>query len=341
MALVKKTALGTRKRAPVAAEAPAPPKPAPRRMTSTARATDLVERIDQATEELASGLAEASAASIELQQSMDQISSGAEEAAGAAQESLGAIAALGTAFQKARERAEDSRRQSEIVQVAFQEASVQIDTSVAAIELNARRQIGTVDIIASLEEAASNIGGIGQAVADLSEQTSLLALNAAIEASRAGEHGKGFAVVADEVRKLAGQTARALVEIRKLATEIRTSAVRTEEQILVASDRVSAGESVIRASAEALTQIDGEIAAARAAVIRIVDAAEAQRTESEALAGEIDTLSAAAETNASTAQRVSTAVQQQTAAMGGVAASSDRLERVAERLGAALRRFES
>jgi methyl-accepting chemotaxis protein len=55
-------------------------------------------------------------------------------------------------------------------------------------------------------------------------------------------------VVADEVRKLAGESARALNQIRKLAAEIRASAIRTEEQIIQASDRVTAGETVIRAS---------------------------------------------------------------------------------------------
>jgi methyl-accepting chemotaxis protein len=142
------------------------------------------------------------------------------------------------------------------------------------------------------------------------------------------------------VRKLAGESARALEQIRKLAAEIRASAVRTEEQILAASDKVAAGESIIRASADALTQIDREITGARAAVDRIVEAADAQRGEAETLAGEIEALASSAETNAATAQQVSAVVQQQTAGMASIASSSQQLAQVAERLKGSLRRFE-
>lgn len=119
MALVKKSTLGTRKRPSVSDEGAPSETPAaitkrtPVRRASADRAVTVVERIDQATEELASGLAEASAASTELQQSMTRIASGAEEAAGAAQESLGSVGALGKAFESARERAEASQRRAE------------------------------------------------------------------------------------------------------------------------------------------------------------------------------------------------------------------------------------
>ena len=146
--------------------------------------------------------------------------------------------------------------------------------------------------------------------------------------------------MADEVRKLAGESSRALVQIRTLAAEIRASAVRTEEQILVASDRVSAGEVVIRASADALTQIDREITGAREAVDRIVAAAEAQRTEAESLASEIEALAATAEMNAATAEEVSAVVEEQTSSMSSIASSSQHLAQVAERLKDSLRQFE-
>jgi methyl-accepting chemotaxis protein len=197
-----------------------------------------------------------------------------------------------------------------------------------------------VPAVSELAEKSQRIGKITDAIAAIARQTNLLALNAAIEASRAGEHGKGFAVVAEEVRKLANESARALETIRKLAGEIRAAAITTEERIIHMSDRVANGESVIRASALALTQIGREIEASRSAVERIVEAAEVQRQEAESLSREIEAIAAVAEQNASTSQQVSAVAQQQTAAMASVAASSAHLAAIADRLRSWTGRFD-
>lgn len=68
--------------------------------------------------------------------------------------------------------------------------------------------------IASLGQAAQEIGNVTEAITEISAQTNLLALNATIEAARAGEAGKGFAVVANEIKTLARQTAEATGDIR-------------------------------------------------------------------------------------------------------------------------------
>ena len=196
-----------------------------------------------------------------------------------------------------------------------------------------------VPAVNELGEKSQRIGKITDAIAAIARQTNLLALNAAIEASRAGEHGKGFAVVADEVRKLAGESARALETIRKLATEIRKAAIRTEEHILQVSDRVAEGESVIRASSIALGQISKEIEASRGAVDLIVASADAQREEAAALAKEIESIAAVAEQNAATSEEVSAVVQQQTASMTSVASSSQHLAAIAERLKSSMTQF--
>jgi methyl-accepting chemotaxis protein len=316
-----------------------------REMTTGLRA--LVSELDASASDVAATAEQLAASSQQITASTEQVSGAASSIADAAASQTRGIGNASDASGRVASRAvavaghaEQARNAADVAQRTTRRGTV-----AAAQALSAMAEISTVTAAAvpavvELGQKSQRIGKITDAIAAIARQTNLLALNAAIEASRAGEHGKGFAVVADEVRKLAGESARALDQIRKLAAEIRASAVRTEEQILVASDRVTAGEAVIRASAEALTQIDLEIAGARAAVDRIVEAADAQRGEAESLAGEIEALAASAEANAATAQQVSAVVQQQTAGMSSVASSSHHLAQVAERLKGSLRRFE-
>ena len=97
MALIKRSKLNPGTAQPVVEPPPIRPparngKPngAARRVSVPSR-DKLSERLAAATEELASGLTEASAAAEELRRSMEQIASGASEAAGASQEQLAAI----------------------------------------------------------------------------------------------------------------------------------------------------------------------------------------------------------------------------------------------------------
>ncbi|HUD27602.1 MAG TPA: methyl-accepting chemotaxis protein [Novosphingobium sp.] len=313
MALVKKSTLGSRAK-PAAAPSPAAPPVAapPRRRTARGRApASAVDRIDQATQELASGLGEASAAAAELQRTMDQISSGAEEAAGAAQESLGLIGALAANFREARARAEDSRRQTEAVQGSFAEISTQIEGSVAAIELSARRQLSTVDLMGALEEAAVQIDAIGARVADVSDQTSLLALNATIEAARAGEKGAGFSVVADEVRTLAEGAEAGASEIRRLAAGIG-------EEIRHIADKVRAASSLATSEAQLGHDVVARLGAARDELLTLASgtqeilqtAVEAESAAREAERGAEQVASAAEEQSAAAAE-AQQAIEQQ------------------------------
>ncbi|MDO7841794.1 methyl-accepting chemotaxis protein [Sphingomonas immobilis] len=258
---------------------------------------------------------------------MDRISSGAEEAAGAAQESLGLIAALNRNFRDARDGAESARRQSDLVQGAFVEISGQIDGSVAAIELNAQRQLATVDVISALEAVADDIGGIGQSVADVSDQTSLLALNATIEAARAGEAGTGFTVVADEVRALAESSEASAGDIQDLARRVSADVKAIVQRVRAASELATREAQVGRDVVSQLKLSREELAAVGADSQEIVAAsAEAESAAREAEKGAEQVASAAEEQSAAAAE-AQQAIEQQ-------AASLEQSQQTAEALGA-------
>ena len=247
MALIKKSKLTTlappsaparRRRARSGA---AQPTNGAAKRTSARPQDRIAERLAAATEELASGLTEASAAAEELRRAMEQIASGASEAAGASQEQLAAIKQVVTSLGIARSQAEASRRRTEAVELVLAETAVQIGTSVRAIERNGARQGASVQLVSELERRAQDIGEITRAVSRISDQTNLLALNAAIEAARAGDHGRGFAVVADEVRALAETSEKSAQDVQKLATAIQAD-VREVAAALQKAAETAVGE---------------------------------------------------------------------------------------------------
>ncbi|WP_040848537.1 methyl-accepting chemotaxis protein, partial [Nitrospirillum viridazoti] len=194
------------------------------------------------TEELAAGVAEASAASEELRRSLEQIASAAEEAASASHESLAAVAGMATSFQQARERADRAQTRTLALQTQLTEAAALIEASVTAVTASADRQLKSIDIIVTLERHAAHIGDITRTVADISDQTGLLALNAAIEAARAGDHGRGFAVVADEVRALSETSEKRSRDVQVLAGSIT-------DEVRIVADRVRAAAATATAEA--------------------------------------------------------------------------------------------
>lgn len=325
MALVKTSALPDRggSRLPSDEGTPQGTQPlargvAPQRRTLErvrARQQKAAERIGAATEELASGVVEASSAAEELRRAMEQIATGAEEAAGASQQSLSAIVSLGASFSEARTHAEAARAKTSSLQTLLIETGAQIDASVAAVGANAARQKAMVDIVSFLERQATEIGEITRVVGDVSDQTNLLALNAAIEAARAGENGRGFAVVADEVRALAGTSERSAQEIQILAESIVREVRSVAGRIRTTAETATGEAQIGRAVVAALDKIRTDVALlAEGSQSILVAAVEAEAAIREAQRG-AEQVASAAEEQAAAAAEAQRAVQQQSVAL--------------------------
>ena len=289
-----------------------------RRMTGGLRT--LLREIDAGASEVAATAEQLASGAQEMSASTEQVSSAAHSIADSVATQTRGIGNVVSASSRVAERAarvaEDARaaeRAADTVATSAKRGAKSAGEALESMGTIAAVTAEAVPAVAELGEKSQRIGQVTATIAGIARQTNLLALNAAIEAARAGDHGKGFAVVAEEVRKLAGESARALETIRRLAAEIRTASLRTAERITVVSESVESGEAVIRASASALTRISSEIEGSREAVARIVESSADQRAEAEALARDIEAISAVAEMNASTSQEVSAVVQEQTA----------------------------
>jgi methyl-accepting chemotaxis protein len=333
MALVKTTRIAPGKGAEPRPRSAATAPKAVRPVRASGLAKDkLSERIGAATEQLAAGLAEASASAEELRRAMEQIAGGAEEAAGASQEQSAAMRTAAAALVAAREQADGARRRTEALQVLLAETSVQIGSSVRAIERNAQRQESSIEIIAELERRALDIADITRTVSRIADQTGLLALNAAIEAARAGDHGRGFAVVAEEVRALAEASDRSSQDVGGLAQSIQAD-VQTLAAAIRAAAQTAAGEARSGAVAvEALDSIRADMATlAESSHQTLTAALEAERAAAEGQRG-AEQVASAAEQQSAAAAEAQAAVQQQTQSLEQGQLAAQRLAAVSEQL---------
>ncbi len=325
MALVKTTKIaagGPRAKATPAEKSSAPAATRPK--SPVVSQDKLSERIAAATEEMAAGLTEAAAAAEQLRRSMEQIAAGADEAAGGSQEQLAAINSALAALTTARGHADSSRRRTEALQLTLAETAVQITTSVRAIERNAERQAGSIELISELERRAADIGEITRTVGRISDQTNLLALNAAIEAARAGDHGRGFAVVAEEVRALAETSEKSAQDVQGLADTIQADVRGVITTIQASADAAVAEAKAGALVVDTLSKIRRDMAlVASGSQDTLTAAQEAERAASEALKGAEQVASAAEEQSAGAGEAQS-AIQEQSQSLeqGQIAAQA-------------------
>lgn len=191
---------------------------------------------------------------------------------------------------------------------------------------------GSAEIVAFLGTKSHEIGSIVSMITDIANQTNLLALNAAIEAARAGEQGRGFAVVADEVRKLAEQSASASGRISQLISQIQAETEKAVVSMKEGTIAVSEGKHLVQEAGEAFKEILVAVDQVLDQVKEVAAVVDQVEGGANTMVDSIQHIAKVTAASQQSSEEVVAATQEQSASMQEVAASTDNLAKMSERL---------
>ncbi|WP_302898033.1 methyl-accepting chemotaxis protein [Sphingomonas morindae] len=182
---------------------------------------------------------------------------------------------------------------------AIDQTRAEVETASSIVARAADQSTQAVAVADDLSGHAQAIESILGLIRDIAGQTNLLALNATIEAARAGDAGRGFAVVAQEVKSLASQTARATDDIAAKIAAIQSASRQTLDvngsiRDIVGEVQASAQRirTVMEAQAQTVTMITAAVDETALAADSMSGTIAAIRTDTEAVASDIDRLDA-------------------------------------------------
>jgi len=244
---------------------------------------DLVSKVRNSTESIATASGEIALGNSDLSQRTEEQASSLEETASSMEELTSTV----------RQNADNARQANQLA-VGAAEVAKKGGTVVGQV----------VQTMSSIHDSSKKVVEIISVIDGIAFQTNILALNAAVEAARAGEQGRGFAVVATEVRTLAQRSAAAAKEIKELigdsvakvdeGTKLVDEAGLTMDEIVTAVKRVTDIMSEISAASQeqssgidqinqAVTQMDEATQQNAALVEEASAAAESMKEQSRVL----------------------------------------------------------
>ena len=238
------------------------------------RVRDVLLEINHGADQVAAGAQNVSDASVALSQGASEQAASVEQLSASISEIASQTASNAQNAEKANELTVGTRSRAEMGNQEMQEMLAAME------EINA---------------SSVNISKIIKVIDEIAFQTNILALNAAVEAARAGQQGKGFAVVAEEVRNLAARSAKAAKE--------------TTDMIEGSMEKVEAGRGIAHKTAQALSEIVGDVASVADIVASIAKASNEQKLALEQINQGVQQVSQVVQSNSSTSEEAATASQ--------------------------------
>ena len=206
-------------------------------------ATDLklastsADQLASAAEQLSTAVQEMSGSAAQIMTAVDQISRGAQQQAAATQQASAAMNQVEKTALSFRESAVASMERTQRMDAMLGECRSQIADLSQGVMRSIETTRQSLDMIAGLENISASIDKIVDGISMVSIQTNMLAVNGSVEAARAGEFGKGFAVVSKDIRSLARDSSENAARIKETVRAIQgqIAAVRRELERVIGS----------------------------------------------------------------------------------------------------------
>jgi len=200
-------------------------------------ASTSADQLASAAEQLSTAVQEMSGSAAQIMTAVDQISRGAQQQAAATQQASAAMSQVEKTALSFRESAVASMERTQRMDAMLGECRSQIADLSRGVMRSIETTRQSLDMIAGLENISASIDKIVDGISMVSIQTNMLAVNGSVEAARAGEFGKGFAVVSKDIRSLARDSSENAARIKETVRAIQgqIAAVRRELERVIGS----------------------------------------------------------------------------------------------------------
>ncbi|MFA9378591.1 MAG: methyl-accepting chemotaxis protein [Lachnotalea sp.] len=242
---------------------------------------------------------------VHINTAIDEIASGATTQASDTQVANNEVMNMGKAIDHTYTNVEKLTK-SAIKMTEFNDSAKATLTELTDISQKTRASVDLVQKQTNItNESALQIQSATDLIADISSQTNLLSLNASIEAARAGEHGRGFAIVAEEIRVLADQSHESANIIATIVNSLIINSNTSVSTMNNVTESIVVQNKKLDDTRDIFTSLNMEINGVSTAINEITSNINNLSALKENVLISVDSLSAIATVNASSAEETS------------------------------------